>query len=89
MSEAISPEFIGRRLDSLQNNIAGVNRRMIALETGLNERLGAVESRVAELGDCVDQLTERIGALETSVNSLILLVERVAKPAGSPRLLDT
>jgi hypothetical protein len=89
MSEAVSPEFIGRRLDSLQNNIAGVNRRMIALETGLNERLGTVESRVAELGDCVDQLAERIGALETSVNSLILLVERVAKPGGRPPSLDT
>jgi hypothetical protein len=41
MNEAISPGFIGWRRDSLQNNIAGVNRWMIALETNLNERLGA------------------------------------------------
>jgi hypothetical protein len=80
MSETISPEVIGRRLDSLQNNVAGVNRRMIALETTLNERLGAVEARIAGLEDCVDQLAERISALETKANSLILLVERIAGP---------
>jgi hypothetical protein len=52
---------------------------MIALETSLSERLGAVESRVTELGDCVDQLAERIGALETGVNSVPLVVGRIAQ----------
>jgi hypothetical protein len=80
MSETISSEFIGRRLDSLQNNVVGVNRRMIALETTLSERLGAVEARIARLEDCVDQLAERISTLETKLNSLILLVERIAGP---------
>jgi hypothetical protein len=79
MSETISPEFIGRRLDSLQNNIAGVNRRMIALETALNDKLGAVQTRMAGLEECVDQLAERISVLETSVNSAILLIQRIAK----------
>ena len=80
MSETISPEFIGRRLDSLQDSVAGVNRRMIALETTLNERLGAVEARIARLEDCADQVSERISTLATKVNSLILLVERIAGP---------
>ena len=79
MSETISPEFMGRRLDSLQNNVAGVNRRMIALETALNDRLGALEARMTVLEECVDQLAERISALETSVNSAILLIQRIAK----------
>ena len=79
MSETISPEFIGRRLDSVQNNIAGVNRRMIALDTALNDKLGAVEARMAGLEECVDQLAERISVLETSVNSAILLIQRIAK----------
>jgi hypothetical protein len=79
MSETISPEFIGRRLDGLQNNVSGVNRRMIALESTLSERMMALEARLAGLEDRTDQLVDRLRALETGVNSLILLVERVAK----------
>ena len=79
MSETASPEFMGRRLDGLQNNISGVNRRMIALETALNDKLGAVEARMAGLEECVDQLAERISALETSVNSAILLIQSISK----------
>ena len=82
MSETISAsaEVIERRLDGLQNNGAALNRRMIALETTLNERLGTVEARIAGLEDCVDQLAERISAWATKMNSLILLVERIAGP---------
>ena len=80
MSETISAEVIERRLDGLQNNVAALNRRMIALETTLHERFGAVEARIVGLEDCVDQLAERISALATRVNSLILLVERIAGP---------
>ena len=79
MSETVSAESIGRRLDGLQNNGSGLNRRMITLESNLINRVGAVEARMAGLEDCADQLVDRISALETSVNSLILLVERIAK----------
>jgi hypothetical protein len=41
--------------------------------------MGALEARMAGLEDRADQLVDRISALETSVNSLILLVERIAK----------
>jgi hypothetical protein len=66
-------------LDGLQNNVSGLNRRMITLESNLIDRVGALEARMAELEDCVDNLAERIGMLETGVNSLILLVERIAR----------
>ena len=80
MSETTSPDLIARRLDGLQNSIAGLSRRMITLEAGVNDRIGAVEARMAGLEDCADQLVERISALETRVNCLILLVERIVKP---------
>jgi hypothetical protein len=79
MSETVSAESIGRRLDGLQNNGSGLNRRRVTLESNLINRVGAVEARMAGLEDCADQLVDRISALEASVNSLILLAERIAK----------
>jgi hypothetical protein len=82
MSETISPEFIGRRLDSLQNNVSGVTRRMITLENTLSDRMAALETRLAGLEECADQLSDRISALDTRVNYLILLVEGIAQVKG-------
>ena len=82
MSETVSAESIGRRLDGLQNNVSGLNRRMITLESNLIDRVGALEARMAGLEDRADQLVDRIGALATGVNSLVLLVERIAKAQG-------
>jgi chaperonin cofactor prefoldin len=79
MSESTSLEIIARRLDGLQNNVSGVNRRLIMLESSLTDRMGALEARMTELEDRADTLVKRIGALEVGVNSLILLVERIAK----------
>jgi hypothetical protein len=85
MSETPSPDFIGRRLDDLQNNITGLSRRMITLQATLNDRMGTVEVRMAGLEGCVDQLVERISALETRVNCLILLVERSSNQTEDSR----
>ncbi len=71
-----------RRLEGLQNNVAGVNRLLISLETSLTERVGALEARTAALEDCLDQFADRIRALKPGVNSLILLVQRIAKAQG-------
>ena len=79
MSETTTLESVERRLDGLQNNVSGVNRRMITLENTLSERMAALEIRLAGLEECADQLSDRISALETGVNSLILLVERIAR----------
>ena len=82
MSETVSLESIARRLDGLQNNVSGVNRRLISLESSLTERMGALEVRAAALEGSLDHLTDRIRALETGVNSLILLVQRIARAQG-------
>jgi hypothetical protein len=84
MSETVSLdlEAIGRRLDSLQNNVSGVNRRLIILESHLVERVGALEARMAGLEDRADELAECLRTLETGVNNLILLVQRIARAQG-------
>jgi hypothetical protein len=69
-------------VDSLQNNVSGVTRRMITLENNLADRLGTLEARLAGLEGRTDPLADRISALETNVNCLILLVERIAKSVG-------
>jgi len=69
-------------LDGLQNNVSGVNRRLISLESSLTERMAALEARTAALEGSVDHLTDRIRALETGVSSLIILVQRIAKAQG-------
>jgi hypothetical protein len=56
-----------------------VTRRLITLENTLSARMEALEVRLAGLEEQADQVVDRISALETSVNSLILLVERIAK----------
>jgi uncharacterized membrane protein len=55
---------------------------MIMLESNLIDRVGALEARMAGLEDRADQLVDRIGALATGVNTLVLLVERIAKAQG-------
>ena len=82
VSETLSPESIARRLDGLQNSVSGVTRRMVTLESNLARGTEAIAAELAGLQACVDQLAGRINALETSVNCLILLVERIAKGVG-------
>ena len=79
MSEAVFPESIARRLDGLQNSVSGVARRMVTLESNLAQGMEAIAAELAGLDARVDQLAGRISTLETSVNCLILLVERIAK----------
>jgi hypothetical protein len=40
MSETATLEFIRRRLDGLQNNVSGLNRRMITLESDAGQSTG-------------------------------------------------
>jgi hypothetical protein len=55
MSETL--EAIGRRLDSLQNNVSAMNRRLITLENNLADRMGALKARAE---DRADQVLDRI-----------------------------
>ena len=78
VSETLSPESIGRRLDGLQNSVSSMTRRMVTLESNLTNGTEKIAAELARLEARVDQLAGRISALETSVNCLILLVERIA-----------
>src|SRR6476646_5045461 len=89
MSETAILESIGRRLDGLQNNVSGLNRRMIMLEGNLIDRVGALEARLAELEKCTERLADHISALETGVHCLILLIEQIAKVQGLTIESDT
>jgi hypothetical protein len=79
VTETLSPESIWRRLDGLQNSVSGMTRRLVMLESNLAHGTEAIATELAGLEARVDQLAGRISALETSVNCLILLVERIAK----------
>ena len=72
MSETGSSEYLGRRLDGLQNSVSGVTRRMVTLESNLTNGTEKIAAELAGLGARVDQLASRI-----NVNCLILLVERI------------
>ena len=72
MSETATLKSIVRRLDSFQNNVSGLNRRMITLESNLSDRVAALEARMAGLEDRADELVDRIGALATGLNSLVV-----------------
>jgi hypothetical protein len=52
---------------------------MVTLESNLARGTEAIAAELAGLEARVDQLAARISALETSVNCLILLVERIAQ----------
>ena len=67
------------RLFGLQNSVSSVTRRMVTLESNLARGTEAIAAELAGLEARVDQLAGRISTLETSVNCLILLVERIAK----------
>jgi hypothetical protein len=47
VSETLPPEFIGRRLDGLQNSVSGVIRRMVTLESNLERGTEAIATRRA------------------------------------------
>jgi hypothetical protein len=92
MSETVSLEFIGRRLDSIQADTADVRRRMIALgerfgsvETrigGLESRLDGIDRRFATIEDRMDAMVERQGKLELTCNRTLFLLERLALKVG-------
>jgi hypothetical protein len=53
---------------------------MVTLESNLAHGTEKIATELAGLEACVDQLAGRISTLETSVNCLILLVQRITPP---------
>jgi hypothetical protein len=60
------PEFIVRRLDALQNDLADL-RRLVAAMT---DRFGMLEMRMGGLDQRVGGIEQRIGGLETRFGHL-------------------
>jgi predicted nucleic acid-binding Zn-ribbon protein len=92
VSETVSLEFIGRRLDAIQADVADVRRRMI----GLTDRFEGVEGKITLLSDDVRRLERRMHTLEVRMDAMVerqskqeellhrvlLLTERMAKAQG-------
>ena len=92
MSETVSLEFIGRRLDAIQADVADVRRRMI----GLTDRFEGVEGKITLLSDDVRRLERRMHTLEVRMDAMVerqskqeellhrvlLLTEHIAKAQG-------
>jgi chromosome segregation ATPase len=85
-SSAVSLEFIGRRLDAVQNDVADVRRRMGTLTDrfdGLEGRMSTIEKRQGTLEMRIDALVERISSLETITHRGNALLERIAAKVGA------
>jgi predicted nucleic acid-binding Zn-ribbon protein len=92
MSETVSIEFIGRRLDVIQADVADVRRRMVAL----TDRFEGVENKITLLSDDVRRIERRMHTLEARMDAMVerqskqeellhrvlLLTERMAKAQG-------
>jgi len=92
MSETVSLEFIGRRLDAVQADIADVRRRIGSLlerHDGLLDRLenidvgvGRLERRMNGLEARMDAMVERQSKQEELLHRALLLLERIAARVG-------
>jgi hypothetical protein len=92
MSETVSLEFIGRRLDAVQANQADLRRRMVALGErfgavelrigAMEGRIGGLEARTAGIEERMDLLIERMGRQEVNTSRALLLLGRIAQAQG-------
>ena len=92
MSETVSLEFIGRRLDAVQADVADVRRRIVSLlerHDGLLDRLenidggvGRLERRMNGLEVRMDAMVERQSKQEELLHRALLLLERIAAKVG-------
>jgi hypothetical protein len=92
MPETVSLEFIGRRLDAVQADVADVRRRIVSLlerHGGLLDRLenidvgvGRLERRMNGLEVRMDAMVERQSKQEELLHRALLLLERIAAKVG-------
>jgi predicted nucleic acid-binding Zn-ribbon protein len=84
----VSWEFLGRRLDSVQVDVADVRRRLATLAdrfggiedriSGLEARMSIIERRQGGVETRIDAMVERISGLEAVSHRALLLLERIA-----------
>jgi chromosome segregation ATPase len=69
----VSLEFMGRRLDAVNNNVNDMRRSVIALQSrfdGMEARFGAMEARFGSMEARFGLLETRLGSLETRFDSM-------------------
>ena len=69
----VNLDFIGRRLDAVNNNVNDMRRSVIALQSrfdGMEARFGAMEARFGSMEARFGLLETRLGSLETRFDSM-------------------
>jgi predicted nuclease with TOPRIM domain len=82
MGETVTVEFIGRRLDTIQNDQRDLRRRLIALTErfgAIEARFGHLEARAAIIEERLDELVDRTGRLEETQNRMLTILTDVAR----------
>jgi hypothetical protein len=85
MSETVSLEFIGRRLDAVQVDVADVRRRMARLVEDIHElkrRFASLELAFDIQVQRMDAMVERQSKQEELLHRVLLLTERMALAQG-------
>ena len=92
MSDTVSLEFIGRRLDTVQNDLADVRRRMGGLSErfnsleirigGIESRFNSLESRMAGIEQRLDGFADQATRTAEQTARMALLLERIARAQG-------
>lgn len=92
MSEAISLEFIGFRIDSVQNDMRDIRRTVINLTErfnafevrlgGIESRIGGVEGRIGALELRFDEFMQRQSRMEEQMARQVLLLSHIAAKLG-------
>ena len=77
-SEAPSPEFIQRRLDSVQADVADVRRRMVAI----GERFGPLETRFGAIETRIGAMETRIAGMESRLSGIEARLDHAAERAA-------
>jgi len=78
MSEAVSLDFLGLRLDSVQNDVRDLRLRVV----GLAERFGTLEQRFSAMEARFTGLEGRMAAQESRMDRVVFLLERIAQAQG-------
>jgi predicted nucleic acid-binding Zn-ribbon protein len=92
VSETVSWQFVGRRLDSVQADTADIRRRMVTLAdrfgglegrmSGLEDRMSGIERRQGTLEERMDAMVERQSKLEATSARTLFLLQRLALKSG-------
>lgn len=89
MSDTISLEFIGYRLDAVQNDVHDLRRSFVSFRessrdalSGLRDEMTSLGKRMSSLEQRMDAMVDRQSRFEETQARLLLLVRRIALKVG-------